>query len=182
MIVLDNNGNWVQVDSDGHPVEELELEVPDMPARVGHDYPETSKAAAAIADTKGVRKDIWYAMDKYGPNGCIADQILDDLDGIRPYQSITGSWGAMIDLGMIEIVEGETRTGHRHGREQMVRRTLPLPHIPKSKKHKPAKAEDSRIPRARDAVQQLRNSLTLMTAEDRVRLNFHVKRLEEILK
>jgi len=183
VIILDANGQYVQVDEDGNPVDVKPPtgEAPaGIPARVGRDYPETSKQAAAKANTQARMTQVYKVIESFGPKGCISDQVLDALPDV-PYQSITSQWGAMIDLGMIERT-GETRTGSRNNREQMVMVARPEHMWTPGKKHKKKKAIDPRIPRARDVAAKMRNATTLMCAEDRVRFRFLVGQLEEILK
>lgn len=179
MIKLDANGEWVLVDQDGNPVEPTGQAPEGVPARVGHDYPETSKQAAEKANTQARMTQVYGVIYHFGEDGCISDQVLDALPDV-PYQSITSQWGNMIDLGMIERT-GETRTGHRNNRQQMVMRALPEPWVPKMK-HKTKKVPDSRLQKARGVADRMRNSLTLMCSEDRVRFKFLVGQLDEVLK
>jgi hypothetical protein len=175
MIELDANGNWVEVD-DAKPTGQAPAGIP---ARVGRDYPETSKQAAAKANTQARMTQVYKVIESFGDRGCISDQVLDALPDV-PYQSITSQWGNMIDLGMIERT-GETRTGSRNNRQQMVMVALAEPWIPKNK-HKKERAEDTRIRRARYVAERMRNATALMCAEDRVRFKFLIGQLDRVLK
>ena len=163
-IEMNNEGEWVHVAPEGY--EGL--------ART--EDPETSHEAAEQVDATVLMDKIWNVMARFGEAGCIGDQVDDLLPDVVP-QSITPRYRTMVNLGMIEVT-GEKRTGHKCNRSQMVRRVLPLPHTPRSV----SVVKDARIVQARGAVLSIRNAMGRMCSEDRVRLNFLVGRLEEILK
>jgi hypothetical protein len=70
-------------------------------------------------------------MAQWGSNGCIADDVGESLPDILS-NSLTPRYKQMVEAGMIEVT-GERRKGNS-GRYQQVRRTLPPPFIPQSKK------------------------------------------------
>jgi len=93
--------------------------------------PATSHAAAESVDALGLCLKVYGVMAEWGSNGCIADDVGEALPDILSH-SLTPRYKQMVEMGMIEVT-GEQRKGHS-GRYQQVRRTLPPPFIPQSKK------------------------------------------------
>jgi DNA-binding transcriptional ArsR family regulator len=81
--------------------------------------PDTSHAAAAGVDTKGLEQMVFSAIKSYGSFGCISDQILTQFSHL-PYSSVTARYRALLDKGLIEDT-GERRSG-RSGKPQRVMR------------------------------------------------------------
>ena len=112
----------------------------DMSGRARSTDPETSHIAAAMVDMAHGVQDTYWAMYKFGRDGCIADDIEIALD-LRS-GSNNPRYKPMVRLGMIEIVmDQETgkpkkRKGPICGRLQIVRRVLPPPFITVEKKRK----------------------------------------------
>ena len=89
--------------------------------------PDTSHAAAASIDALRLCLKVYEVMVRYGPDGCIADDVGNSLPQIKS-NSLTPRYRQMIDAGMIEVT-GERRQGNSR-RYQQVRRILPPPFIP----------------------------------------------------
>ena len=109
-------------------------------ARARTTDPETSHIAAAMVDMAHGVQDTYWAMYKFGREGCIADDVELALD-LRS-GSNNPRYKPMIRLGMIEIVmDQETgkpmkRKGPICGRLQIVRRVLSPPFMAVEKKRK----------------------------------------------
>lgn len=173
MICQDADGNWVHIDQDGNPVTHKGL------AR--NEDPGTSHEAAEQVDASKLMERIYDVMLTFGERGCIGDEVDDLMPDVVP-QSITPRYATMVNLGMIEVT-GEKRLGHKCKRNQMVRRCVPRGSwMPVSRNAQKQRIEDMRITRARDIVRQMRSTVSMMCSEDRVRMNFQIGRLEEVLK
>lgn len=64
---------------------------------------------------------VYEAIRKFGPEGCISDEVLAMYPGY-PYSSITARFRALLDKGFIEDT-GLRRPG-RSGRNQRVLRAV----------------------------------------------------------
>jgi hypothetical protein len=97
-----------------------------MEALARNTDPDTSHAAAAAVDARGLCEIIYRVISGY-PDGCIADDVEAALPHILSH-SLTPRYRQMIDAGMIEVT-GEKRKGDS-GHYQQVRRVLPPPFQP----------------------------------------------------
>jgi hypothetical protein len=177
MIKQDANGNWVLYDDAGNPVDEMAPGVDTGLAR--SDDNSTSQEGAEAVNASAVTIEVYNAIASFGDRGCIGDDLKELLPHIE-YQTISPRYIQMVRRGMIEVLD-ETRRGHLHNCNQVVRRALPRPWKPVSVAKKQQPADDPRITQARDIVMSMRNSMTLMCSEDRARINFQVSRLEAVL-
>jgi DnaJ-class molecular chaperone len=92
---------------------------PHLLHRVGD--PDTSVEAAHAVDTTKLEAMVFNVIKRYGPNGCIQDDVLKHFRGY-PYSSITARFRALLDKPLIEDA-GERRVGNS-GRKQRVLRAL----------------------------------------------------------
>lgn len=104
-----------------------------VPGLARNTDPETSHLAAALVDAPKICQAVYLAMEPFGNDGCISDQVGDALaeKGIE-VQTFTPRFRQMVDLGMIEVLP-EKRRGHHNNRLQQVRRILPPPWSPPMK-------------------------------------------------
>ena len=85
---------------------------------VRHNGSETSKEAAQNVDTTKLEKIVYDSISKFS-NGCIQDDVLDDLSNFS-YASVTPRFSALIRKGLVERT-GEKRIG-KSGSNQSVMR------------------------------------------------------------
>lgn len=144
------------------------------------DDPETSHEAADQVDASKLMKEIYGFMVPFGEVGCIGDQLFD----LMPHHdkwTIAPRIIQMVQRGMIERT-GEKRKGHHNGRNQLVHRVLKPPFIRQVIKRKETDNEKL-LDQIRTEVKMLRNVTSRLTmAEDRVRMNYIVQRLEELVQ
>ena len=103
-----------------------------IPGLARHTDPETSHEAAEEMDASNLIESIYRVMAEYGDEGCISDDVDDDLPGVL-HQSLTPRFRQMLDRGMIEYT-GEKRRSLKSNRLQLVRRVLSPPFIPPLKR------------------------------------------------
>lgn len=83
--------------------------------------PSTSVAAAYGVGTTKLEKEVHKAIQSFGPDGCISDQVRALFPG-KSYSSITARYKALADKGLISCGP-DTRPG-KSGRPQRVMRSL----------------------------------------------------------
>jgi hypothetical protein len=81
--------------------------------------PPTSVEASETVDTKIWEEKVYKTICRFGPDGCIADQVLSCFPGV-PYSTITARWEALERKGLITCGPDE-RKG-KSGSAQQVRR------------------------------------------------------------
>ena len=79
--------------------------------------PDTSHEAAASVDTTKLEKMVYETIRSHGIRGCISDKVRI-LHPTYPYSSITASYRALLDKGM--IIDSGVRMPGRSGRSQRV--------------------------------------------------------------
>ena len=82
--------------------------------------PETSVEAAKSIDTTMMEEVVLEEIKRF-PNGCIADQVLNELPAYA-YSSVTARFSALAKKGLIEYT-GEKRPG-RSRRNQRVMKAV----------------------------------------------------------
>lgn len=80
--------------------------------------PVTSFEAAIKVDTTKLEQLVYEAIESFGADGCISDQILAKFPEM-PYSSVTARYKSLLEKDLIEIIG--VREG-RSGRKQRVMR------------------------------------------------------------
>ena len=88
---------------------------------VRKEAPQTSHEAAKTVDTANLEYRVYEAIQSFGQDGCISDEVLQ-LFPHSPYSSVTARYRALYEKGYIEIIG--TRKGHS-GKPQRVMRAKP---------------------------------------------------------
>lgn len=83
----------------------------------------TSKAAAYSVNSKGLEYMVLKAINEYGLDGCIADDLLEQFPR-KPYSSITARFSALEEKGL--ITSGPDTRPSRADHQQDVRRSTML--------------------------------------------------------
>lgn len=152
----------------------------DLHGLARNEDPETSHEAAALVDASKLIREIWEAMATFGDAGCIGD----DIEKLLPHhtgQTLSPRYIQMVERGMIEVLE-EKRKSPSSGRNQMVRRVLPEPHIPVEFARTKTENEKT-IVAVRSELKNLSSVISRMVvAEDRVRVRWVLRRLEGLVK
>lgn len=78
---------------------------------------QTSVDAAHSIDANYLEKQVFDVINSFGPEGCISDQVRDELDWLA-YSSVTARYSSLINKGLIYRT-GKQRKGNS-GRMQSV--------------------------------------------------------------
>lgn len=147
-----------------------------------NDDPDTSHLAAAGVEATQLMGKIYRVMERYGGEGCVADDVFNALPNID-VQSLSPRFRQMYNRGMIEIT-GEKRKGSRHNNLQQVRRIMSPPFVIRKK---PLTRKRLKLIQVDAEVKHLHNLATRMKRQgvwkdDGVRLMALVKKLQNILE
>lgn len=82
--------------------------------------PLTSHEAAQAVDTTALERMVFKAIERHGPQGCIADDVLEEFSS-HAYSSITARFSALERKGYIAC--GPDKRRGRSGRGQRVMRS-----------------------------------------------------------
>lgn len=85
--------------------------------------PETSVAAAEAVNTSQLETLVHRVIESFGPDGCISDQVREKMLGFA-YSSVTARYAALIDKGLIFVVEGDVRKGATGRNQRVMRSTI----------------------------------------------------------
>ena len=79
--------------------------------------PSTSHDAAEQLDVNAMERVVYHAIESFGDNGCISDNVLDLLAGYR-YSTVTARYKQLKEKGLV-IVDHRKRYA-QSGRQQLV--------------------------------------------------------------